>query len=177
MRPVAVFSTVSILAVWLLIGLLPGGAAAEAQVLQRVANADVAGVPFWRSKALAEQGDATAQYEMGRRFEMGDGVPRDLERARNWYLKAAKQGNAWAQNNLGRIYGEGEGVTRDYLTAHMWFVIAEQNGNLVARSNREFTGARMTTFEINKARDLARNWLLRHPLPGRAAPATAPYGG
>ncbi len=177
MRPIGVFSTTVVLAAWLLIGLLPGGATAEEQVLQRVAKADIGGVPFWRSKALAEQGDATAQYDMGRRYEMGDGVPSDLERARNWYLKAAKQGNAWAQNNLGRIYGDGEGVTQDYLTAHMWFVIAEQNGNLIAKSNREFTSARMTTFEINKARNLAHNWLLQHPIPGRAAPVQTPYGG
>ena len=41
----------------------------------------------WRP--LAEQGDARAQYYLGLLYENGDGVPRDYEKAREWYEKSA----------------------------------------------------------------------------------------
>ena len=37
-------------------------------------------------------------------FEDGDGVEKDLEKAKSWYQKAADQGNAKAETNLGNIY-------------------------------------------------------------------------
>ncbi|MEN7536461.1 SEL1-like repeat protein [Aurantiacibacter flavus] len=42
------------------------------------------------TEAAAKRGDKIAQYELGRRYEEGDGVDRDLERALRWYTRAAK---------------------------------------------------------------------------------------
>ena len=49
---------------------------------------------------LAEQGDAEAQYELGRMYFLGKGMPRNATKALEWYQKAAEQGNALAQNEL-----------------------------------------------------------------------------
>ena len=55
----------------------------------------------WKSafllvKPLAEQGDATAQFDLGFMYENGKGVPQDYAEATKWYRKAAAQGNAEA---------------------------------------------------------------------------------
>ena len=45
----------------------------------------------------AEQGDAQAQYELGRAYSIGKGAPKDKAEAAKWYRKAAEQGHAEAQ--------------------------------------------------------------------------------
>lgn len=148
---------------------------AQNKGLQRIAEAESIGVPFWRSKNLADKGDPVAQYHMGRRYELGDGVVRNVEKAHNWYLKAARQGNHMAQNNLGRIYGSGDGTIHDYGIAHMWFLIAAKGGNQTAKTNGQFTRSRMTTSEVRRARERADEWLRQHSMSQPAA--GSPYGG
>jgi TPR repeat protein len=55
----------------------------------------------------AEQADATAQSELGRRLHEGDGVPKDLDEALKWLHAAAEQGEASAQNRIGVCYQKG----------------------------------------------------------------------
>jgi hypothetical protein len=50
---------------------------------------------------LAEQGNASAQFNLGVMYAEGQGVPQDYKQAEKWYTKAAEQGNASAQSNLG----------------------------------------------------------------------------
>lgn len=38
----------------------------------------------------ADKGFKPAQFELGRRYEEGDGVARDIARARKWYKRAAR---------------------------------------------------------------------------------------
>ncbi|WP_027009345.1 tetratricopeptide repeat protein [Conchiformibius kuhniae] len=59
--------------------------------------------------AKARQGDAAAQYQMGRYYMHRD----DWRNAVIWYERAAAQGNADAQNNAGVAYMEGRGVAAD----------------------------------------------------------------
>ena len=73
---------------------------------------------------LAEQGDASAQYNLGLMYDNGQGVPQNYKTAVTWYTLAAKQGNAAAQYNLGVMYRGGQGVTQDYKTAVEWFRLA-----------------------------------------------------
>jgi uncharacterized protein len=69
-------------------------------------------------RPLAEQGEASAQYNLGVMFDNGQGVPQDYATAVSWYRKAAEQGHAAAQNNLGLIFANGgQGVPQDYATA------------------------------------------------------------
>ena len=71
-------------------------------------------------RAVAEQGDATAQLNLGVRYANGEGVPQDYAEAVRWYRLAADQGLAGAQNNLGVKYRNGEGTPQDFVEAHMW---------------------------------------------------------
>ena len=43
---------------------------------------------------LAEQGDATAQGNLGLMYDEGQGVPQDYKTAVKWYRLAAEQGDA-----------------------------------------------------------------------------------
>lgn len=103
--------------------LLPLGAsvAAEAEV------ADL--------RRAAENGSASAQYNLGLRYYEGNGVPKDAVQAARWYALAAAQGYRQAQNNLGTLYNAGEGVPKDRAAAMMWFTRAAEQGLAEAQAN------------------------------------------
>src|SRR4051794_28101623 len=71
------------------------------------------------SKAAA--GNAEAQFEMGARYQNGQGVVKNLNEAAKWYRKAADQSDPRAQFNLGICYYMGEGVPVDAVQAVNWF--------------------------------------------------------
>lgn len=54
-------------------------------------------------RPLAEQGDPEAQLNIGLMYEMGWGLPRNLDSAASWYRKAAEQGYHFAQDSLGSL--------------------------------------------------------------------------
>ena len=77
---------------------------------------------------LADQGNARAQFSLGRMYYIGQGVLRDNAKADGWYRKAAVQGFDYAQFNLGVAYEDGGlGVPQDYTLAHMWFNLASSS--------------------------------------------------
>lgn len=76
----------------------------------------------------AESGDAHAQFDLGRAYEDGKGVPQDDARAVEWFRKSAEQGNAQAQNSLGVMYALGRGVPRDREEAVRWYKKAAKLG-------------------------------------------------
>ncbi len=76
----------------------------------------------------AEGGNATAQFTLGVLYDAGLGVPRDFEKAVNWYRKAAKQGSVEAQHNLGVMYDLGKGVPQSYSMAAEWYRQAANQG-------------------------------------------------
>ena len=57
---------------------------------------------FW--KPLAEQGYASAQFNLGVMYDHGQGVKQDYLEAAKWYRKAAEQGHRDAQFYLGVMY-------------------------------------------------------------------------
>jgi len=56
----------------------------------------------------AEQGDASAQFELGMMYYEGRGVPRDYEEAAIWFLKSAQRGYVGAGFLFGKICLEGK---------------------------------------------------------------------
>ena len=58
---------------------------------------------YWFHRA-AEQEHADAQYQLGKFYCHGVGVPQNHNSAFLWWGKAAKQGNCKAQNGLGFLY-------------------------------------------------------------------------
>jgi uncharacterized protein len=109
---------------------------------------------------LAEQGDAAVQYNLGKMYRQGQGVPQDYKEAVKWYRLSAEQGDLDAQLKLGVSYGMGRGVPKDYALAHMWWNLSGSNGNKDAAENRDIVEKRMTPSQIEKAQELARNWKL-----------------
>jgi hypothetical protein len=89
---------------------------------------------FWRP--LAEQGDVTAQFNLGGMYDLGQGVPKDYAAAVYWYLKAAGQGHANAQYNLANMYEDGQGVLGDgTVAAAAWYRRAADQGYAPAQAN------------------------------------------
>ena len=86
-------------------------------------------------REAAEQGNAIAQYDLGRSYANGYGVPEDYSEAAKWYSKAAEQGHIEAQYNLGRCYTNGEGVPVDKAEAVKWYRKAAYQGNAEAQYN------------------------------------------
>ncbi len=78
---------------------------------------------------LAQEGDAQAQYFVGRMFHEGRGAPEDNKVAFGWAHKAAAHGLADAEALLGTLYAQGQGVTRDDDEAARWFHKAAAGGN------------------------------------------------
>jgi len=71
-------------------------------------------------RPLAESGDPTAQYELGRLFAGGHGVAEDYALAASWFRKAAEQGNRNAQLLLALMYARGQGVPQDDKQGWLW---------------------------------------------------------
>jgi TPR repeat protein len=110
----------------------------------------------WNHKA-AEQGDAKAQTKLGGIYIHGEGVTQDYKEAVKWWRLAAEQGYSPAQFYLGMIYKDGKvGVIKDMVIAHMWFDIAASSGHVTAKAGRDFLESKMTSEQIAKAQELAR---------------------
>jgi TPR repeat protein len=84
---------------------------------------------------LAEQGNISAQFNLGQMYRRRQGVPQDDKTAVKWYRLAAEQGYDRAQNNLGAMYDNGKGVLQDYKTAVKWYRLAAEQGDANAQSN------------------------------------------
>ena len=73
--------------------------------------------------------NAESQFELGQRFEKGEGVSQDDVRAAECYLKSAAQGHTAAQFSLGLMYGRGRGVSRNGASAQQWLRQAAEQGH------------------------------------------------
>ena len=125
---------------------------------------DAQAVKWYR--LAADQGDASAQFNLGLMYRTGQGVPQDDAQAVKWYRLAADQGDASAQFNLGNTYDIGRGVPQDYVQAHKWFnlsasralVTDEKDVRDSAVKNRDILAAKMTPAQIAEAQKLASAW-------------------
>jgi methionine-S-sulfoxide reductase len=72
-------------------------------------------------RPLAEQGNATAEADLGGMYSRGAAVPQDYATALTWYRKAADQGDARAENAIGDMYSGGKGVPQDFDAALTWY--------------------------------------------------------
>ena len=98
---------------------------AEASVENQESFAD----DFSATLTKAEQGDATAQVNLGLMYEYGLGVAQDYYEAVKWYRLAAEQGEAIAQYNLGYMYEYGRGVPQDDYEAVKWYRLSAEQGD------------------------------------------------
>jgi len=115
-------------------------------------------------RLAAEQGYATAQYNLGVMYANGEGVPENDAEAVKWYRLAAEQGDAKAQYNLALMYDEGEGVIQNNVIAHMLFNLASAQGlddselplwKLALRKFLDLISPPMTPNDISRAQEMA----------------------
>lgn len=69
---------------------------------------------FNKQNTLANAGNVKAMYDVGKLYERGRGVDKDIVKAVSWFQRAATAGNASAQARLGILYFEGRGVEQNY---------------------------------------------------------------
>jgi len=113
-------------------------------------------------RLAAKQGIPESQYVLGNMYYDGQGVPQDYKEAVKWTRKSAEQGHSLAQYNLGIRYYKGKGVPKDYVMAHMYWNIAAVSGDKDAIEFRDLVEVLMTLSQIEKAQDLAREWMEKH---------------
>ncbi len=69
----------------------------------------------------ARNGSPTAQALLAAMYLNGNGVDKDVKKAKNLFLKAARRGNRGAQYQMGRFYELGEFVKQDQGKAVKWY--------------------------------------------------------
>ncbi len=84
--------------------------------------------------ALAHQGVARAQANLGGLFATGNGVERDDDEAARWFRIAAEAGDSVAQQNLALLYYEGRGTDGDLTQAAHWYARAAEAGESEAQN-------------------------------------------
>jgi TPR repeat protein len=129
----------------LLVLMLVGPAVAGVEVVEEGYDAfergDIdAAFKIWHD--LAEQGDSTAQFNLGQMYRLGKGVQVDDQEALKWYLMAAKGGKISAKHNLILMYEEGR-LTR----ADIAPLLATSNARLEELNPEDFLVQVITTFD------------------------------
>ena len=113
-------------------------------------------------RQAAEQGDATAQFNLGVMYAKGEGVPQDDVEAVRWFRLSAEQGHASSQGALGAMYMNGQGVPQDDETAHVWLNVAASRSTGEQRDEyveaRDAVAERMTRGQLAEAQRRGREW-------------------
>lgn len=82
----------------------------------------------WIRRA-AENGYADAQFELGRAFAEGQGLPQNFTEAARWYRRAAEQGHTAAQTGLAGLLESGHGAPSNPAEAIEWYRRAAEHGH------------------------------------------------
>ena len=107
----------------------------------------------------ARSGNADAEELIGVMYAMGLGVPRDDQRAFEWYLRASLKGHPGAQSGIGWYYEVGRGVPApDLVRAYMWYTLSAIGGDPDAAISLEEVVKKMTPEEIEKAHVLVADY-------------------
>lgn len=89
-----------------------------------------------QASAGERSADASEQEEMtllAKKYEHGEGIPKDLHKAHELYCQAAQAGYADAQYLMGWMYANGRGVARNDAIAGALFKVAAEQGHPQAR--------------------------------------------
>ena len=99
---------------------------------------------------LAEEGDAGAQFCIGRMYGNGFGVGMDDAEALKWHGLAAASGHPEAQFNLGVMYANGWGVDMNDAEAANYYRQAAENGWACAQRSLAYVISRGIGTEENR---------------------------
>ena len=90
-----------------------------------------------RNKKRVDAGDVHAIFEHGCNYAKGEaGLPQDMDKALEFWQRAADLGHADANYNIGYNYFHGQGgLSRDIVKAKKYWVQSAIGGNMFARHN------------------------------------------
>lgn len=131
-----------------------GNAVAQYQYAQvRMKEGDIETATSFLRRA-AQKGIAPAQYDLGKLYERGSGVDRDLIEARGLIQKAAEAGHVGAMYDYALFLAEGEGGPKSEPDAVIWFNAAARHGLVDAQYNLGVVHAEGIGTEKNLAEAL-----------------------
>ncbi|MFO8024543.1 hypothetical protein [Thiohalophilus sp.] len=112
---------------------------------------------FKLDRILAKRGDADAQYYVANAYEEGRGTQVDINKALEWYRKAAEQQHGAAQYKLGVMHENGMGMEADLKQAMEYYRQAAENGNTLAseRLNKAALARTEEAEAVKKRRNAA----------------------
>ncbi|PQJ60251.1 hypothetical protein BTO10_12820 [Vibrio chagasii] len=96
--------------------------------------------------------DSVSQYQLAQAYELGVGVPQNIDDAFYWYSQSAENGNVDAQFRLAELYLAGTDGKPDNKLALEWFIKAALQGN------------KRATVEIAKLYESSPEQVLLSPL-------------
>jgi len=117
----------------------------------------------------AENGLASAQYSLGRMYELGLRIAANKAKALDWYAKAAAQGYADAEYRLGIALLYGINVQQDETAGKKWLMLAARHGHSVAK---KLVGTdAVDVVVLQRDTSIAVKWYLERAVDGDAAAA------
>lgn len=108
---------------------------------------------------LAQQGQVTAQINIGVMYDYGKGVPQNYASAAEWYRAAALQNHVIAQYNYGVFLGEGKVAAVGDEDAQHWLLKAATQGYADAQYKLGIMYAQNAVGQEQKA--AASEWLYK----------------
>jgi TPR repeat protein len=112
----------------------------------------------WKTiEAQAADGDAEAQFQLGRAYFRGEGMLKDEKKAFEWIEKAAAQGNTDAITSMGFFHAQGIGVEMSEAKAVEWFRKGAEAGSAKSQLNLGLMLRQGKTIERNHEESL--EWL------------------
>jgi hypothetical protein len=106
-------------------------------------------------KAAAGRGEPQSLFDLGDRYERGDGLGHDLSRAAAYMRLAAERGLALAQYRLGLFYAAGLGVDKDLPESFAWLSLAAEGTDdttaLMAAALRDSIAKQLSPVEVERA--------------------------
>ena len=106
----------------------------------------------------AEGGDRIAMHNLALYLAQGDGGPRDVSEASQWFRRAAERGVVDSQYNLALLYEAGRGVEKNLREAYRWFSIAANAGDAVSRGKAVELEAKLKGAERGDVERAARSF-------------------
>ena len=113
------------------ISLLAVGVHAETQAPELLST----GSPEQVKLKNVESSNPADIYQLATKYEDGNGMPRDMEKAIALYRQAAERGYIPAQTYLGVIYDKGRGVQPDDAEAIRWYRLAAEKDDPQSQFN------------------------------------------
>jgi TPR repeat protein len=114
---------------------------------------------YWYEQA-ANNGNIFAPYNLGKMYELGQGVTLDFSKARSFYEKGAVAGVDPAMVELARCYASGAGGKEDPKLAVYWYTKAAELGNGEAMQALGLAYAR-GTLGLSQDFNEAERWFIR----------------